>query len=365
MFCELIQIVTNYFGEIKNQLKICQLNKNIYNYVHIYSLYKDPYIIKVNQNILMQSKFSELTKLNVNNNPNVTNISHLNDTLKYLKCGNTIDEKQVMLSFEDGGFYVNTHDFFGKCAIDQVNISKLTKLKTLHCNNNEKINNINHLFNTLEELDCSGPYCGIKQEGINKLCRLVTIDVSDNNKISNLDNVCDTLKYLKCNSVYGTKIEQKNIIKLTNLVELTCRCNGNINNVNHLADTLEYLDFCYNNNIRQNGIDGLKKIKYLFCNTNSYIVDLNHLNKSLKVLVCQSCAVTQQGIAELTNLECFDCSYCNDINNIDHMSNNLRYLIYSPENQFNESNFVNFRKLSKKVCSPRLHRESIGSTNWY
>ena len=147
--------------------------------------------------------------------------------------------------------------------IDQHGISELKVLQKLDCKDCWEIKNVNHLTNTLVELDCSGS-CGINQDGISEL---------------------NKLKILKCHN------------------------NSKINNVNHLRNTLEYLDcsqtyYSSRGCIDQDGISKLKKIKYMNCNNNEKIYDLNHLSKSLEELnCCESSAIGILGIIELKKIK--------------------------------------------------------------
>ena len=63
-------------------------------------------------------------------------------------------------------------DCSGSCGIDQKGIENLTKIKSLNASNNPKINNVNHLANTIEELDCKF-LCGIDDYGIKDLKNVI------------------------------------------------------------------------------------------------------------------------------------------------------------------------------------------------
>ena len=81
--------------------------------------------------------------------------------------------------------------------------------------NNRNIQNINHIKETLKELDC-GLNCGIDQNGINEL-KLVKLNASHNKKIKNVNHMKETLKELGCQCDCGIDQDGINQLKLIKL----------------------------------------------------------------------------------------------------------------------------------------------------
>ena len=190
---------------------------------------------------------------------------------------------------------------------------KFDQLRCLNVWNNKKITSVNHLKDTLLELDCSC-VCGIRQEGINDLRKLQKLNVFCNNNITNVNHLKDTLIELYCGGSCG--IRQKGINELRNLQKLYTWNNKKITNVNHLKDTLLELDCgydCgYNNNryddnscgMRQEGINELRKLLKLDAGNNEKITNVNHLKDTLIELNCSyNCGIQQEGINELRKLQ--------------------------------------------------------------
>src|SRR5690606_34121915 len=137
--CDLLQIIVN-FSKIKESLFICRLNKETYKKIKIHYLNEDKFSQKITGKILEQKKYSHLISLNLNRNPQITNVNHMTN-LKILGAG-------------------------GNCGIDNEGISKLNIIE-LNASDNNKITNVNHMTN-LKILYASG-YCGINDKGISKL----------------------------------------------------------------------------------------------------------------------------------------------------------------------------------------------------
>ena len=123
--------------------------------------------------------------------------------------------------------------------IDQKDILDLN-LIVLYAAGNKKINNVNHMKETL---NC-GYNCGIDQNGISEL-NLIHLNASDNKKIKNVNHLKKTqvardgqkpclLKILYC--VNDSGIDQNGIAEL-NLIELYAGGNEKIKNVNHMKKT--------------------------------------------------------------------------------------------------------------------------------
>jgi len=222
--------------------------------------------------------------------------------------------------------------------IHQNTIYKLNKLRVLNCDDNNKINDVNHLSDSLEELSCIR-MCKIDQKGISKLAKLRKLDCSNNWKIKNVNHLSNTLQFLDCS--VGCDITQKGISELKILKVLKCGGNENINNLDHLSETLEELD-CNNSSIydysiffghrkecriNQNCISNFKRLKILNANHNQEIQNVNHLSDTLERLYCShDCGINQKGISELNKLEVLDCKFNAKINSISHLSETLQVL---------------------------------------
>ena len=177
--------------------------------------------------------------------------------------------------------------------------------------NNWRINDVNHLANTLKELHCSGPCCQINQEGIAKLTRLQKLHASMNMGINDVNHLKDTLTELGCEY---SRIDQSGISQLTKLQILNANGNRYINSVNHLQHTL--LELSCNNSqcdsftwcdssINQAGISELKILQKLDADCNPRITNVNHLANTLLELSCRcfqddgDSGIDQEGISKL------------------------------------------------------------------
>lgn len=196
----------------------------------------------IDQNGIMNLK--SLKTLCCASNKKIRSVNHLSETLLDLNC--SMD-----------------------CGIDQSGIQNVTKLKILDCSNNEKIEDVNHLAETLEELYCNfydhrtGDYVlpqnGVYQNGISELKFLKILFCSDNFKINNVNHLKNTLVHLVCGG--GCGIDQYGISELKILETLDCSENPNIINVNHMAGSLKAL-CCYGGSgVNDLGISMLKKNK--------------------------------------------------------------------------------------------------------
>ncbi len=80
--------------------------------------------------------------------------------------------------------------------IDQAGIYQLKNLVILHANNNNnKIFDVNHLSETLEQLYIILT-CGVSQAGISELKHLTVLHASCNTKITDVNHLQGTLKEL-------------------------------------------------------------------------------------------------------------------------------------------------------------------------
>lgn len=137
---------------------------------------------------------------------------------------------------------------------------------------------------------------------------LEKINLSYNIKIKNLDHLYKTLIELNCSH---SNINQKCIIKLVKLRKLLAASNANIYDVNHLRSTLVELDCSSNCGINQEGIQDLKKLQVLYLASDCDIYDVNHLADSLLELTCcHNSKIDQNGIRLLNKLKYLSCS-CN------------------------------------------------------
>lgn len=218
---------------------------------------------------------------------------------------------------------VNSNDNITENILHQ---RKYSRLAALLCPNNKNISDINHLKNTLIELDCSGRNSKIDQNGFSCLKFLKVLDCSFNTNISTIEHVAESLEELYCDC-YGDNalektISQNDINKLCILRVLSCENNPYINNVNHLSGTLEKLYcrgiYC---GINQKGITDLKKLKLLDCHGNKEIKDANIFKNSLTELYCSGkCGIKQENIDDLIYLKTLDCACNTFINNIDNFT---------------------------------------------
>lgn len=190
---------------------------------------------------------------------------------------------------------------------------KFNRLKILNCNGNIYVNNVNHLAETLEELDCGcnmseQEYSSIGQRGISKLKKLVKLECCNNYKIENVNHLSNTLEYLDCSFDYMDKriscnIGDSGISQLRKLRILKCCNNTKIRNIQNMDDTLEEL-YCGNSYINQKSIQKLKNLNVLNCNNCELIKDVNHLSDTLKILHCGGdCGIYDLDISRFGILE--------------------------------------------------------------
>lgn len=70
---------------------------------------------------------------------------------------------------------------------------------------NKHIHNLNHLKDTLIELNCSGEQCGLNQNSIPELTNLEYLDYSYNKNIDNVNHMNNSLEELRCNTTIYIK----------------------------------------------------------------------------------------------------------------------------------------------------------------
>lgn len=144
---------------------------------------------------------------------------------------------------------------------------KFNRLKVLKCCAVGDVKDVNHLADTLVELECSY-WCGIDNDGVCKLKKLKKIDCSWNQKIYDLSHVADTLEVLFCRGKCG--INQVSILKFENIKILDCSDNSKIYDVNHLYNTLKVLKCKSVSCIDMNGVSKLKnKLDKFVCDNNN------------------------------------------------------------------------------------------------
>lgn len=269
-------------------------------------------------------------------------------------------------------------DYYGLNKLTQsvIEQKKYSKLKKLYIYNNRKINNLNHLKNSLRVLNCGVDYNNeniftnikyvedmlctdmftyarnydeikekiydihnlfdseIGQEGISEL-NLVELYCDRNMKIKNIDNMKDTLKILSCKEICG--INQKSISDLK-LEKIICDNNPKIINLNHMYRTLKILECRHNSSYikkkdgKMIGKDGISqlKLKEIYIGGNSNIENLNHMKESLKLLDIDNggnniIKLSQEGISDL-NLECINLEHKVEQIDLNHMAGSLKCL---------------------------------------
>lgn len=264
----------SFYLPLKDQIKICNLNKIHYQEIMIYDLIDEKYSAKLSDKILEQNKFSNLKRLCAKNNPNIKNINHLAN-LEELDCSS-------------------------RCGIADENIKPLFKLTKLIANCNPKIKNINHLIN-LEELDCGGNHFDVSflMSGISLL--MAYCEMYD-------------FRYSSCS------ISDENIEHLTKLKRLNAYDNPKIKNINHLINLVE-LNCGGKCGVADENIIGLYKLKYLYANNNPNIKNINHLINLVKLNCGGKCGVTDENITELYKLKQLYTSHNPKIKNIRHLQN--------------------------------------------
>ena len=182
---------------------------------------------------------------------------------------------------------------------------KFDRLQKLNAYNNSRITSVNHLANTLIELNCAGYFCSINQEGINNLKVLQKLNAYNNSRITSVNHLANTLIELNCGRDCG--INQKGINDLKVLQILNAFNNTKIISVNHLMNTLIQLD-CSWNNINQEGIKELKILRKLYTSGNSKIISVTHLTNTLIEVNCRyDCGIGFEEINKFGGFIKFNC----------------------------------------------------------
>ena len=199
-------------------------------------------------------------------------------------------------------------------CIKQKLLDKCLFITSLNINGNNNIFNINHLQNTLVELDISR-CCHISHYGILQLSKLNKLNVCNNKKIKHISHLC----LLEELNVSDSKIQQREIINLLNLKKLNACNNKKIINVNHLRQLLilNISDFC---GVDQNGISDLKSIKELNVVHNHKITNINHLTKLEDLNISgRYCGVNQEGFTNCLNIKKLNIKYNDKITDTSHL----------------------------------------------
>lgn len=280
MIIDIVQTIIN-FGKLVDQISAVEVNKYVYCNSYIYSL-DASFDCNIDQKIIEQEKFRRLWKLNCSCNENIFSVNHLADSLLELYCSSEENEFWMYRQYYESEILKNS-------GICQEGISELKKLKKLRCSGNRYIYNVNHLADTLEDLDCGGDECNISDSGICELKNLKILRCDYNFNIKNLDIFGHTLEILECRGGC-CGIYQDGIANLKKVKKLYCCFNPNIVNVNHLSETLEELD-CSSTDcedwedyrdgtvcgVDQEGISKLKNIKVIKYYNNNKIYSVDHL----------------------------------------------------------------------------------------
>ena len=207
-----------------------------------------------------------IRSLDIDSNPNVTNINFLTRLEKL--------------------------DICATCSIGDAGIANLN-LKYLRCRGNKRVTNINHMTK-LEYLQAANDKTGISDSSIVNLANLTTLIVWDNTKIRNVGHLTN-LTSLNASEMCG--IGSTGISNL-NLRKLIASNNLKITNVNHMT-RLEVLDAGFDCGIGDAGITKLN-LRKLYAQNNSRITDVNHMSR-LKILHAdgQYCGIDDAGISNL------------------------------------------------------------------
>src|ERR1700761_6002484 len=145
------------FCDFKSQLYLSSSCKLFNNNLLIADLYNINNNVRslLNDKILKQSKYKNITKLYASSNEKIKDVSQMTSTLKILNASYN-------------------------CGIDQNGIKDL-HLTKLNASSNEKIKDVSQMASTLKNLNASFN-CGIDQNGIKDL-RLTKLNVHYNEKI--------------------------------------------------------------------------------------------------------------------------------------------------------------------------------------
>ena len=135
------------FSTFKNQITLTRISKIFHEKLQIHEFYHiDPKYLKLLTNHII-THYPQIRSLDVEDNPNITNINHLTQLTK-----------------------LNASGF---CGLDDHGINQLNIIELDVCDN-PKIININHMTQ-LKKLNAGG-HCGLDDSGITRL-NLIELDV--------------------------------------------------------------------------------------------------------------------------------------------------------------------------------------------
>lgn len=243
MIIDVLQIISNFLT-LKNKIMIHEMNKNTEN-IYIFSIYtnnvlstKSDNICTMDQNILLQKKYSKLKILDCGNCAKLTDVNHLKNTLRVLICNNS--------------------------GITDEGIAELKNLNVLYCSYNQNIHNIEHLYGSLRTLGCEGNSCGLKHICLTNMKKLQKLFCANNGQFTISGDVCNTLRVLNCSRNYG--ITQTDVTKLfPKLNKLICDGNPNFSKSMY---TEGYVGYIAKEKCETNGyiIENLDKIIHITTN---------------------------------------------------------------------------------------------------
>lgn len=199
---EIWRVISNFsnFPTRINLTKVCKFFNENLQITDLYTI-ESKYLKLLTNDIL--KNYPSVTKLNLTDNPNVTDINHLNK-LQILKASGR------------------------KCALGNQGIKKLN-LKEIDVSYNLHITNLN-CFSQLRVLTAKGR-CGLTNQGINKLRDVRDLDLTDNLTINKISH----LKKLRVLNAYGTDCAiDDNSLQNLNLHALDVTNNPNVTNINHM-----------------------------------------------------------------------------------------------------------------------------------
>lgn len=382
---EIYQLILEKIN-LKSQLNFISINIFLYQELHITNLWnrrlngRNKSIYLIDNEILAQKKFSKVTKLDINNNNKIKNISRLQN-LKCLnislnqgfithknkinqKIINTIQQPITKLYASDNKYITNISHMTSLTNLDISNDSNITQesinnlnLVVLNLEYNKKITDISHM-NKLKKLNISGTSV-ITQNGINKL-DLLELQIYNQSKIIDLNHMTNLVKlnasiYFFLVDYVPIGITQRNISSLTSLTELNIENNTQIFDIQHMTN-LTKLNI-KGTNINKESLAKLNLIELRISQcTQSY--DISHMNK-LKILHYTRIDNDTDNINNLTSkkLEGLDLKYLNIhdetmVYDLSHMTN-LKYLNIKCQN-FNydmQKYFSNYQDSISKISS--------------
>jgi hypothetical protein len=230
--------------------------------------------------ILLQPKFLQLTKLNVKNHQKITNLNRFKK-LTEINIGND-------------------------CGVDDAGICELENLLIINADCNKKITNLNQ-FKKLTEINFCGVYCGVNDYGICELENLLIIDAENNTKITNLNRF---KKLTKINIDGYCGVDDVGICELSsstksrgavdNLLIINSYSNEKITNLNRFKKLTE-INITWNCGVDDVGICELENLLIINAFDNQKITNLNRFKKLTEINIGFDCGVDDIGICELSS----------------------------------------------------------------